>query len=370
MNCTDVKKVQFDTHMLEKEVEDWCGNIVQRFDEEGIEVTWALFRDAFMENYFLEDVRGKKEVEFLELKQGNGTVAEYAARFQELIKYYPHYNTDNAERSKCLKFVNDSRFAELVNKSRIYDEDYRESTAQYKSGNDKKGKSSGGGALTLIRCYRCGVGGHRAFECTCAEMKWHISTKFDKPKKEQAKGKVFTLSGSKTTAEDRLIRGKCFINGTPLIDIIDTGTTHSFISLECALRLNLVLSDMRGSMIIDTPAMGSVTISYVCLNCPLSIFGRVFEIDLACLPLDQINVILGMNWLEYNHVYINYFNKTIIFDEDGVESDLFMSAKQVDESVQDGVVLFMLLETLDISDKRAIGDLPIVVIFRRYFLKM
>ncbi|XP_058756335.1 uncharacterized protein LOC131629574 [Vicia villosa] len=121
-----------------REAEDWWGNTVQRFDEEGIEVTWAHFRDAFLENYFLEDVRGKKEVEFLELKQGNGTMAEYAARFQELIKYCPHYNTANAERSKCLKFVNGlileikkaigyqpiSHFIELVNKNRIYDKFY------------------------------------------------------------------------------------------------------------------------------------------------------------------------------------------------------------------------------------------------------
>ena len=154
MNYTDAQKVQFGTHKLEKEAEDQWNNTVQRFDEEGIEVTWALFRDAFLENYFPEDVRGKKEVEFLELKQGNGTVADYAARFQELIKYFSHYNTANAERSKCLKFVNGLRpdikkaigyqqiacFSELVNKSRIYDEDSRESSAYYKSLHERKRK--------------------------------------------------------------------------------------------------------------------------------------------------------------------------------------------------------------------------------------
>lgn len=147
MNCTDAQKVQFGTHMLEKEAKDWWNNTLQRFEEDNIEVTWTLFRDTFLENYFPEDCRGKKEVEFLELKQGNGTVADYAARFQELIKYCPHYNTANAERSKCLKFVNGlrhdinkaigyqqiTRFTKLVNKSRIYDEDSRESASVYKS---------------------------------------------------------------------------------------------------------------------------------------------------------------------------------------------------------------------------------------------
>ncbi|XP_050896661.1 uncharacterized protein LOC127103447 [Lathyrus oleraceus] len=123
MNCSDAQKVQFGTHMLEKEAEDWWRNTVQRFDEDGIEVTWALF-------------------------------PEYTTKFEELIKFCPHYNTTNVERSKCLKFVNGlrpdikkamgyqqiTRFYELVNKSKIYDEDSRESAAHYKSLHDKKGK--------------------------------------------------------------------------------------------------------------------------------------------------------------------------------------------------------------------------------------
>ncbi|XP_058741352.1 uncharacterized protein LOC131613723 [Vicia villosa] len=138
-------------------------------------------------------------MEFLGLKKGNGTVAEYAAKFQELIKYCPHYNTMNVERSKCLKFVNGLRhdikkaigyqhithFLELVNKSHIYDEDSRESASHYKASNDGKGKGqyrgkpyddknkkygyggkpSGGGSRAPVKCFKCGVEGHRANEC-------------------------------------------------------------------------------------------------------------------------------------------------------------------------------------------------------------
>ncbi|XP_050895919.1 uncharacterized protein LOC127102610, partial [Lathyrus oleraceus] len=226
-----------------------------------------------------------------------------------------------------------------------------------------------------VTCFKCGKSGHRANQCgvgssvTCYNYgeKGHISTKCDNPKKEKARGKVFALSGAEATTDDRLIQGTCFINGTPLIAIIDTGATHSFISLDCAKRLNLILFDMRRSMVIDTPAMGSVSTSYVCLNCPLSIFGRDFGIDFVCLPLEQLDVILGMNWLEFNRVYINCFEKTIIFPEVGAKEDWFVSAKQVDESVQGGAELFMLLATLDIREKGTIEELPIVCEFAEVF---
>ena len=48
-------------------------------------------------------------------------------------------------------------------------------------------------------------------------------------------------------------------------------------------------------MVVETPAKGSVTTSLVCQKCPLSMFGRDFEVDLVCLPLEGMDVILGMN---------------------------------------------------------------------------
>ena len=45
-------------------------------------VTWTVFKDAFLEKYFSEDVRRKKEIEFLELKQDGLSVEGYASKFE------------------------------------------------------------------------------------------------------------------------------------------------------------------------------------------------------------------------------------------------------------------------------------------------
>ena len=33
-------------------------------------------------------------------------VAEYAAKFEELVRYFPHYQGRDGESSKCVKFLN------------------------------------------------------------------------------------------------------------------------------------------------------------------------------------------------------------------------------------------------------------------------
>ena len=39
-------------------------------------------------------------------------------------------------------------------------------------------------------------------------------------------------------------------------------------------------------MVVETPAKVSVTTSLVCLQCPLSMFGRDFEVDLVFFALE------------------------------------------------------------------------------------
>lgn len=70
------------------------------------------------------------------------------------------------------------------------------------------------------------------------------------------------------------------MNGISLIDIIDTSVTNSFISHDCVIKLNLVVSFMKGDMVIDTSANGSMTTLFVYMNFLLSIYGKDFGVDL------------------------------------------------------------------------------------------
>jgi len=151
MQCNEVQRVRFGTHMLAEEADDWWVSILPTLEQGGGVVNWVVFRREFLERYFPEDVRGKKEIEFLELKQGNMSVTEYAAKFVELLKFYPHYTPETAEFSKFIKFENGLRadikraigyqkikkFSKMVSSCRIYEEDTK---AHYKVVNERKGK--------------------------------------------------------------------------------------------------------------------------------------------------------------------------------------------------------------------------------------
>jgi len=204
--------------------------------------------------------------------------------------------------------------------------------------------------------------------CFNCNEEGHIGSQCKKPKKAQASGKVFALTSTQTVNDDRLIRGTCFVNNTPLIAIIDTGATHCFIAADCASKLGLVMSCMNGEMVVETPAKRSVTTSLMCMKCPLSMFGRDFEVDLVCLPLSGIDVILGMNWLEYNHLHINCFSKTVHFssveEESGVE---FLTTKQLKQLARDGIPMFSLMASLSVENQAVIDKLQVVCEFPEVF---
>lgn len=141
--------------MLFEEADDWWVATCTELEAGGGEVTWAVFQERFPRKYFPKDVRRKKEIEFLELKQGNRTVTEYAAKFVELSKYYTPYDEANSEFSKCVKFENGLQpeikqaigyqrirvFSNLVDCCRIFEEDTRARANSYKQLVDRKGKS-------------------------------------------------------------------------------------------------------------------------------------------------------------------------------------------------------------------------------------
>jgi len=109
MVTNDDQKVRLATHMLAEEAEYWWTSTKRWIEASGDAITWVRFKNEFLKKYFLEDLRNRKEVEFLNLKQGSMSVAEYAAKYEKLLRFCPYINAEDAMVSKCVKFANGLR---------------------------------------------------------------------------------------------------------------------------------------------------------------------------------------------------------------------------------------------------------------------
>ncbi|XP_061358761.1 uncharacterized protein LOC133302954, partial [Gastrolobium bilobum] len=104
MDCPNTHRVNFATYLLIGEAEHWWTNTKRYFQSQGTEITWTIFKDAFLKKYFPQSVRNIKEIEFLELKQGNMTVGEYVTKFEELSRYSNYIQNQPNEEWLTTKF--------------------------------------------------------------------------------------------------------------------------------------------------------------------------------------------------------------------------------------------------------------------------
>lgn len=167
-----------------------------------------------------------------------------------------------------------------------------------------------------------------------------------------ATGRVYVLDAKKTQGGNNIISGTCYLRHEPIIVIFDCGATQSFISNKCVQRLNLDLSPIPNTMLVTTATEGSVETTHVCENCPIIVSERTFFVDLIFLPLKAIDVVLGMDWLSANQVYIGCREKVIFvppktMTEGEVFSTLLDSTHQLIQCLFGGEQNFILMLSTD-----------------------
>ncbi|XP_027364503.1 uncharacterized protein LOC113871606 [Abrus precatorius] len=333
MACPDDEKVVYATFMLVGEAEHWWRIARQQLVTDGTAIDWPTFRCRFLEKYFPEDLRRRKELEFLNLKQGSTSVGEYAAKFDELSRcgQQGHYS------SSCHLARNDA------------------------GGNDK-GRNWNGN--------RSNSGQNQ----TGNRRQPNPTNSTNPSRRPNMRGCVYTMSGIEATHSDDLIQCACVINGVSLRVLYDSGGTHSFISNDCVRQLKLPISLMTGNLIVSTLAGPSIATSLVCRDCRIYLEGQEFLVNLICLPLSDLDVILGMDWLSANHVMLDCPNKKLAFSLNNVER-----TKEETRESQDGnctrdprdakTIIFAVFAIDDPKDDPVLDEISVVHEYLKVFPK-
>ena len=114
------------------------------------------------------------------------------------------------------------------------------------------------------------------------------------------------MDARKAKSNNALIAGTCLVNDHPCFVLFDCGATPSFISIRYMKRLGLQAIPLSPPMVVTTAMDDAVETPLICENCSLSMNGRIFQIDLIYLPLKKVDVVLGMDWISANSVFIGY----------------------------------------------------------------
>ncbi|XP_052736657.1 uncharacterized protein LOC128197864 [Vigna angularis] len=412
--CPDEKKLAYTQYLLTGEAGHWWNSVKAILERNETPITWELFRTKFYTEYFPDSVRYAKEVEFLELTQGNRLVSEYANRFKHLLRFT---TMSIDEEWQCRKFENGLRkdikllvkglrireFSALVEMARDMEKTKGEPEGPQRqqsqplriggpvisrggsssrktpfsrpsyfgsrgSSSQSSGQSSSAGS---VRCFRCGgphfqsscpqlegyrrcnicrQEGHYARDCPTTRRSGPQPRQAGRPiqrggHRPQAAGRVYALTGAEATSAGNLIVSSCLLFGASCVTLFDSGATHSFVSKACVERLGLVVRELPCDLVVSTPAAGLVRTSDVCSRCPIEVEGRRFRVNLICLPLQGLEVILGMDWLAANHILLDCSGKKLIFPKE--DKDLSLSLGVLRQDIFEGASCFLIMFHMD-----------------------
>jgi hypothetical protein len=111
-----------------------------------------------------------------------------------------------------------------------------------------------------------------------------------------------------------VVLGEFLVEFTPTTVLFDSGVSHSFIATSFVEKHGIPTAHLEICLVTRTP--GSDLLCHLkCSQVRILLSGVVFLADLAVLPSQGIDVILGMDWLTKHNGVISCANKTVLLTD-------------------------------------------------------
>ncbi|KAA0049993.1 putative polyprotein [Cucumis melo var. makuwa] len=317
MNCPEEKKVRLATFLLQKEAEGWWKSILaRRSDARALD--WQTFRDTFEDKYYPSTYYKTKRDEFLGLKQGSLSVAEYERKSTELSWYTdvivlvetaPRVEQSIREEKSAVELSRGTstasefrgreqrRFTPGINissrqvfKNRSGGQALRNvsygSVFQRQSQRipsqptrsivrSQPGQESVASTVRRTPCTSCGrnyrVEQSRVsvvpIEGTSGARQKGV---VERPRQQ---GKVYAMTQQEAEDAPDVITGTILICNVPADLLFDPGATHSFVSSIFLTKLNRMLEPLSEELAIYTPVGDVLFVNEVLSNCEVLVEG-------------------------------------------------------------------------------------------------
>jgi hypothetical protein len=123
-------------------------------------------------------------------------------------------------------------------------------------------------------------------------------------------GWVYYTEVATTPEGEPLMMGTFLVANHPAAILFDSGASHTFISKTFVEKYCIHYTETREGFVIHSPG-GQIFTKEVAFHIPVTLAGQEFLTNMIVIKGQDIDMILGMNWLTQNKAIINTDQRTI-----------------------------------------------------------
>ena len=336
------QKVQYAAYHLEDEANEWWQATKRAYAEEETEITWEVFEEELWARFGPTECEDFDEA-LSKIKQA-GTFRDYQREFERLVNKVQGWTQKALVGTFMgglhpaivdgIRMFRPKSLKEAISLARMKDEQLQRqrrtqpNTPQIQRNTQHNSK----GPLTTKRlnweeirkkrslglCFSCDeryTPGHKCRQPQLLLMEgesgWESSEMEEPLVEQEPEISLYALAG---WSESRTMRIYAQIGPHQLVALIDSGSTHNFISEKMATMLQLPVVPTRPFPVCvanGTPMQCRWKYETVCV----SLGGVSFSLTLFALPLTSLDLVLGVQWLELlGPVVCDWRNLTMEFE--------------------------------------------------------
>ncbi|CAL1388171.1 unnamed protein product [Linum trigynum] len=181
---------------------------------------------------------------------------------------------------------------------------------------------------------------------------------------------AFAMTRTGANVSPEVVTGMVLIHDKPIYALIDPGSTHSFVSHKFSQRMHARPELLSSNIFVKTPVGDTIVVNHVYVGCPMIVSGVTLLADLMILPIDEFDVILGMDWLSRHRAVVNCHTKEVVFEVPEQGSVVFSGIRQAVPSclistskvlslIKEGCVAF-LAHVVEVKEEKDPKDVEVV----------
>ncbi|PWA53334.1 reverse transcriptase domain-containing protein [Artemisia annua] len=322
--CPEDRWVNFSINLLRDRAKSWWNlTLSSKTPEIARSMTWKEFKELLFQNFAPEAELNKIRRDFL----GTHQTTEISVKDWKNMDQLMNAALEREQETKKEEEIPPKRKMEQASSSRK------------KVKPNEAYPSTGVGVFHSVRivkgsrtCYRCGEPSHISKDCPkpvqvcrrCYDPN-HTTESCPKslpPPRQQEPRRNTDRRGAASTSRPSgapslptmtvdeakeaydVVTGTFFVNLLPARVLFDSDVDRSFVSERFSQRFSIPISQLKPPLDVEVANNKVIRLTDVFHSCEIEIYNEKYPTDLIPIPMGELDVVIGMDWLGMNEAII------------------------------------------------------------------